>query len=145
MIQDLNLQDTCRLVGHCHNVSRFHHALDLFVQSSDYEGTPNSVLEAMALSTPIVATDAGGTCELVADGVHGLVVPRGSSSVISAAIHRALHDQVATRTRTIAARERIERELSFERRMQRVETVYRDLLAPAAPPPGEVADTRATT
>ena len=46
-----------------------HHAFDLFVQSSDYEGTPNAVLEAMALETPIVATDAGGTAEIVHDGV----------------------------------------------------------------------------
>ena len=46
----------------------FHHAFDLFVQSSDYEGTPNAVLEAMAFETPIVATAAGGTAELVRDG-----------------------------------------------------------------------------
>jgi glycosyltransferase involved in cell wall biosynthesis len=145
MIQDLNLQDSCRLIGHCPDVARFHHALDLFVQSSDYEGTPNSVLEAMALGTPIVATDAGGTSELVVDGVHGLVVHCGSASVISAAIEQALNDPAGTQARTLAARVRIERELSFERRMQRVEGIYRDLLARTAAPPGQVADTHAIT
>ena len=72
------LDDCCRLTGHVDDVASVHHALDLFVQSSDYEGTPNAVLEAMAFETPLVATDAGGTAELVTDGVHGLVVPAGS-------------------------------------------------------------------
>lgn len=48
-----------RLLGHRDDVDFVHHALDLFVQSSDYEGTPNAVLEAMAFENPIVATSAG--------------------------------------------------------------------------------------
>jgi glycosyltransferase involved in cell wall biosynthesis len=40
-------------------------------------GTPNVVLEAMALETPVVATDVGGTRELCEDGVHGRIVPAG--------------------------------------------------------------------
>ncbi len=49
-----------------------HHAFDLYVQSSDYEGTPNAVLEAMALETPVVATDVGGTAELIVNGSDGI-------------------------------------------------------------------------
>ena len=49
------------LLGHRADVDLLHHAFDVFVQSSDYEGTPNAVLEAMAFETPIVATRAGGT------------------------------------------------------------------------------------
>jgi glycosyltransferase involved in cell wall biosynthesis len=128
-IRDQGLESVCRLIGHCGDVPRFHHALDLFVQSSDYEGTPNSVLEAMALETPIVATAAGGTGELVRDGVDGMIVPCGDPEVLANAIDQALTDPVAACRRAIAARERVERELSFERRMRRVETIYRDLMA----------------
>src|SRR5207253_1747453 len=67
------LPDACRLLGHCDDIVAVHHASDLFVQSSDYEGTSNAVLEAMALETPVVATAAGGTAEIVADNVHGLI------------------------------------------------------------------------
>jgi glycosyltransferase involved in cell wall biosynthesis len=127
-IAALDLQPICRLVGHREDVPTFHHALDLLVQSSDYEGTPNAVLEAMALQTPIVATDVGGTAELITNGVHGLVVPPGDVDAIAAAIEAALGDASATRSRADAARLRVERELSFERRMQSVETVYQALI-----------------
>ena len=106
-----------------------HHAFDLFVQSSDYEGTPNSVLEAMALRTPIVATDVGGTAELVAHGVHGLIVPPGDVDALAGAIERALSDPAAMLARADAARDRVEQELSFERRMRRVEAIYEELMA----------------
>ena len=46
-IASLALGERCRLVGQQADIVAFHHALDLFVQSSDYEGTPNVVLEAM--------------------------------------------------------------------------------------------------
>jgi glycosyltransferase involved in cell wall biosynthesis len=127
-IDDLDLHGICRLVGHHENVPSFHHALDLFVQSSDYEGTPNAVLEAMALGTPIVATDVGGTAELVSHGVHGLIVPPGNVAAIAGAIEAALSDLPGTRARADAARRRVERELSFERRMQSVESIYLGLI-----------------
>ena len=125
---ELNLQPFCQLIGHCNDVPGFHHALDLFVQSSDYEGTPNAVLEAMALGTPIVATDVGGTAELVSNGVHGLIVPPGDVGAIASAIDTALRDESAARRRADAARQRVEQTLSFERRMQSVEAVYRALI-----------------
>ena len=55
-----------QIARHTPDVIALHHGLDLLVQSSDYEGTPNAVLEAMALETPVVATAAGGTAELMA-------------------------------------------------------------------------------
>ncbi len=126
-IAELGLSDCCTLTGHCTDVAGVHHAFDLFVQSSDYEGTPNAILEAMALRTPLVTTDAGGTAELVADRVHGLVVRCGDLDGIEAAMRDALADPAAARRRADAARARIEGELSFERRMQRVEAVYDEL------------------
>ena len=127
-IDELSLQPICRLIGHCEDVPTFHHALDLFVQSSDYEGTPNAVLEAMALGTPIVATDVGGTAELVSHGVHGLIVAPGELAALANAIDAALGDIAGARARAEAARRRVEEELSFERRMQSVESIYLALI-----------------
>jgi glycosyltransferase involved in cell wall biosynthesis len=133
-IRDCDLAAVCRLVGHRQDVPAIHNALDLFVQSSDYEGTPNAVLEAMALETPVVATDVGGTAELVTNGVHGLIVPPGDADALAGAIAGALQDGPATRARAAAARKRVEGELSFERRRQRVEAVYDELIASLAQP-----------
>jgi glycosyltransferase involved in cell wall biosynthesis len=119
-----------RLVGHQTDIILLHHAFDVFVQSSDYEGTPNAVLEAMALETPIVATDVGGTNELVTADVHGLVVPPRQPTAIVNAIERVFANRDATRRRVAAARRRVECELSFRARMSTVERIY-DALAGA--------------
>lgn len=122
------LADVCTLAGHRSDVVDVLHAFDLFVQSSDYEGTPNAVLEAMAVETPVVATSAGGTGELIEDQVHGLIVPPGDLPALVAGIERALDDKDATARRVVAARRRIEDELSFAARMRAVERIYEDLI-----------------
>ena len=121
------LGSCCRLLGHVDDVPLFHHALDLFVQSSTYEGTPNAVLEAMALETPVVATDVGGTAELVAHGRDGLIVASGDAGALAAAMQTALADGEATRARVAAARRRVETDLSFESRLRALEAIYREL------------------
>lgn len=129
MVSRLNLNSRCRLLGHVDDISALHHALDLFVQSSDYEGTPNAVLEAMALETPVVATDVGGTAELARDGLEALIVPPRDETALAQAMRRALHDPCAAAERARAARRRIETDLSFQTRMGKVEAIYAELLA----------------
>ena len=130
-IQALRLTESCTLVGHAGDVRPSHHAFDLFVQSSDYEGTPNAVLEAMALETPIVATDAGGTAELVEDGVHGRILPIGRVDRLIHAMQEALADSNAARKMADRARLRVEGELSFESRVRKVEGIYAEMMGHA--------------
>jgi glycosyltransferase involved in cell wall biosynthesis len=127
LIRRLNLDGACRLLGHTPDVIRLHHALDLLAQSSDYEGTPNAVLEAMALETPVVATAAGGTAELIADGVHGRIVPTGDLPALRDAIVGAFIRREEAQTRAMAARLRVVGELSFAARNARIEAIYREL------------------
>jgi glycosyltransferase involved in cell wall biosynthesis len=129
--QALGLQNSVTLTGHITDVMALHHALDLFVQSSDYEGTPNSVLEAMAMETPIVATEAGGTAELIFDGEHGRVIPIGRVDRLISGMQAALADPVTTRTMADRARRRVEGELSFESRVRKVEGIYQEVLGHA--------------
>jgi glycosyltransferase involved in cell wall biosynthesis len=128
----LGLTGACHLLGHRLDVADLHDAFDLFVQSSEYEGTPNAVLEAMAMETPIVATDAGGTTELVRSGVDALVVRAGDIQALRAAIQQALDDPAAARRRAAAARERVEREFAFAERTRRLESIYDELLTARA-------------
>jgi glycosyltransferase involved in cell wall biosynthesis len=127
-VAQLALGDSCRLLGHRTDVADIHHALDLFVQSSDYEGTPNAVLEAMALETPIVATDVGGTAQLVRHGIDGLIVEPAHGNALASAIEMALMETQLTSGRVASARRRVENELSFEARMRAVERVYEELV-----------------
>jgi len=87
---------------------------DAFVLNSTYEGLPHVVLEAMAEGVPVVATDAGGTGEVVQDGVTGLLVPPGRPDALLAAIRTVLGDaETARRLREGAARA-LETRFSYE-------------------------------
>lgn len=126
----LNLSESCHLLGYRADVADLHHAFDLFVQSSEYEGTPNAVLEAMAMETPIVATNAGGTAEMARHAREGLIVISGDPNPLVAAMRRTIQEPEATAVRVLAARRRVETELSFDARMRAVEEVYVDLVQP---------------
>jgi glycosyltransferase involved in cell wall biosynthesis len=124
----LALGNRCQLLGQRDDVVALHHAFDLFVQSSEYEGTPNAVLEAMAMETPIVATAVGGTGELIEDKIHGRLVPPNDPRALAVAIHETLTDSQATARRVAAARSRVERTLSFDARMRALEAIYDRLM-----------------
>jgi glycosyltransferase involved in cell wall biosynthesis len=124
----LGVADRCIFTGHRGDIADLHHAFDLFVQSSEYEGTPNAVIEAMAMETPLVATDVGGTSELAFDNLHGLLVPGRDVPALEGAIERALNDPVGCRTRALAARQRIESDLSFAARTRRLEDIYTEMV-----------------
>jgi glycosyltransferase involved in cell wall biosynthesis len=131
-VRTLQLGPAVRLLGHQEDVASLHHAFDLFVQSSDYEGTPNAVLEAMALETPVVATAAGGTAELAEDGAHASIVPCGEPSALAGAMAHLLANPDIARVRACAARKRIETRLSFTARTRALEGIYADALADQA-------------
>jgi len=133
---DLLAPGTWQFCGHTGDVARLHHALDVFVQSSDYEGTSNAVLEAMALETPIVATAAGGTAEMIEHDVHGRVVGCGDPIQLASAISETLLESQARAERVARARERVETTLSFDERVATVERIYADLAAMFPRPAG---------
>ena len=65
---------------------------DVVVQASEAEGSPNALLEAGAAGRPIVATAAGGTTDIVADGQTGLLVPVGDDDALATALRTTLDD-----------------------------------------------------
>ena len=72
---------------------------DIFLTTSDYEGISNSLLEAMAIGMPVVATDCtpGGARMLIRDGENGLLVPRGDAEKSAGALDRMANDDALRR------------------------------------------------
>ncbi len=66
----------------------------MFVLSSDYEGVPNALIEAMAMGMPVVAADCspGGASALIDNGNNGVIVPVGDKAAMSAAMNRIADD-----------------------------------------------------
>ena len=71
-IKESNLTEYVKLLGNVSNVEDYLAEADVFALSSDYEGLPLVVLEAMAAGLPIVSTDVGGVKDIVTDnGISG--------------------------------------------------------------------------
>ena len=124
----LGIAACCRFLGHRTDIADLQDAFDMFVQSSEREGAPNAVLEAMAMETPVVATNVGGTREIAFPGLHGLLVPSHDIEALAVGMRRVLADPAAAWRRAVAAREWVERELSFAGRIGRLERIYEDLI-----------------
>ncbi|MFL5542790.1 MAG: glycosyltransferase family 4 protein [Longimicrobiaceae bacterium] len=104
---------------------------DLFVLNSSYEGLPHVVLEAMAEGVPVVATDAGGTGELVRHGETGVLVPVGDDAALTAAIRRLLDDAPLRRALAAGALRRMRDEFSLAAMVETTERILRESAAPA--------------
>ena len=68
-------------------------AADASILSSSWENFPHSVVESLAVGTPVIATRVGGVAEVVEDGVNGLLVPVGDADALAAAVRRFFADE----------------------------------------------------
>ena len=77
LIHDLNLQNRVQLLGKIdsNRISQFLLTADIFIQASDYEGLPHSLLEAINHEVPILSTEAGGCKDLLNGGERGFIIP----------------------------------------------------------------------
>ena len=84
-------------------VAAAYSAADLFVIPTLDDNLPNTVLEALACGTPVVAFASGGVPEMIEDGITGALVPRGDASALSARIAQLLHDRATLTAMSAAA------------------------------------------
>jgi glycosyltransferase involved in cell wall biosynthesis len=123
----LGLTDRVLITGARDDVSGALAAMDVAVLSSDYEGSPRSILEFMDAGKPIVATRVGGIPDVIDDGVHGLLVPPRDEAALASAVTGLLRDPDRGRRMGARARERCRRELSLDHTVQRLAELYEEL------------------
>ncbi len=93
LIEKKGLGDRFILYGFVKEAYNYAKALDLFVLPSRNEGLGSSLLIAMALKVPVVATKVGGTVEAVKDGLTGLLVPPSNPKTLAEAILRLVRER----------------------------------------------------
>lgn len=91
LIRKLDLTDEVKLLGSQKEISGFYEQADIFIHSSAAEGCPNVVLEAMASGTPVVASNTGGTPEIVNDKV-GRLFEFGNISDLEAKLSELIYN-----------------------------------------------------
>jgi glycosyltransferase involved in cell wall biosynthesis len=134
-IADLGLDGRVQVHGHLEQrrVRALLEGSDVLLHASRGEGIPNVVLEAMACAVPVVVTDAGGTSELVRDGVDGFVCPpRDPGALASALLTLARDPELRTRMGA-SGRARVESGWTLERQAELWAELYERVVRSARP------------
>jgi glycosyltransferase involved in cell wall biosynthesis len=109
------LSDRFHPLGERSDVSQILNELDVLVHSARQEPFGRVLLEAAAAGVPIIATDVGGTREMLSDGEHALLVPPDDPSAIADALLRLSRDAVLRTRLRDAARQHVARSFPIER------------------------------
>jgi glycosyltransferase involved in cell wall biosynthesis len=106
LARELAIEERVRFLGAQprERVVELFRAADATILSSSWENFPHTVVEALAVGTPVLAMEAGGVAEVVHDGVNGLLVPPGDTDALTRAVRRFFRDEsLRARLRTQAA------------------------------------------
>ena len=127
MAAAFGISGSVRFLGFREDVHEWIRAFDVLVNPSLSEGMPNSVLESMALGTPVIATRVGGVPEFVEDGATGILVSPADPRAIEEAVFSCYLDPQRRTVLSEAARERMKN----ARQRQKLEflSLYKSVLA----------------
>jgi glycosyltransferase involved in cell wall biosynthesis len=135
LIGDLKLSDRFHFVGGVKNLREYLSTADIFILPSRSEGFSNAIVEAMAASLPIVATDVGGNTEAVNDGVSGLIVPSEDPAALAAAITQLLSDPPKAREMGAAGKKLASEKFTTDAMMHQITLAYANLLTKTSSAP----------
>jgi L-malate glycosyltransferase len=128
IVAELNLSDRLHFAGGITNLREHFAAADIFVLPSRSEGFSNAIVEAMAASLPVVATDVGGNAEAVQDGVSGIIVPSEDVAALSAAILQLLSDPSKAKEMGLEGKRLASERFTTDAMMKQITSAYFSLL-----------------
>jgi glycosyltransferase involved in cell wall biosynthesis len=124
------LQSVVRFTGYRKDPLEIVEALDVVVLTSISEGLPVTLLEAMALRKPVVATNVGGVPEVVQDGVTGFLVPSGNAPEFARALISLFKNPNLMKIMGEQGRKRVEENFSLSIMAEKTDNVYFEVLEP---------------
>ncbi len=125
---DLRLSNEVSFVKSSPSAEIFLGCLDVFALSSESEGMPLTLLEAMAAGVPVVATGVGGIPEVIENGADGYIVPASGPEPLARMISSLLSHPGEAREMGRRGRETVRRRFDAGRTVRETERVYSDLL-----------------
>lgn len=122
------LEDRVRFLGHREDIGDLLAAADVFAFPSVYEGLGGGVLEAMAMSVPVVASDIPALTEVLENGRGGVLVPKDDSTALAASLASLLDDTGTARQIAAVARSIFDARFTIERSVQGMVQLYERVL-----------------
>jgi glycosyltransferase involved in cell wall biosynthesis len=122
------VDDRLRFLGRRSDALAFIAAADVYVNPADHEGLPVTILEAMALGRPVVATAVGGVPSVVRDGETGVLVQPQQPEELAAAIRGLLNDPASARELGERGKRLVDAEYGLEPMIRSFEQTYTEVL-----------------
>lgn len=127
IVQDAGVADRLTLAGRRQDMPQVYAAMDVYVLSSHDEGMSNALLEALAMEKPVVATDVGGTGEVIESGKTGLLVPPKDWQALARALGSVLQQRESWKELGKAGRKTVVERFSAHSMVRAMERVYVEL------------------
>lgn len=128
LAKSLGISQVCEFAGLRYDIARVLFAFDVFVLSSVLEGLPRTVIEAMAMGRPIVATDIEGVREELRDNETGLLVPPANPDALAKAVLSLLENRKMAKRLGREARKDAEKRFDLKHTLANVEMLYENVL-----------------
>jgi len=125
---ELGIVRRCLFVGYQNEMGRFYQAIDALVLPSINEGTPVSVIEALAAERPAVATRVGGIPDVIRDGVDGFLVDAGDVDDLAKKLALLAREPARRAAMGAEGRARVLERYAVERLVDDIDLLYRSLL-----------------
>jgi glycosyltransferase involved in cell wall biosynthesis len=124
----LGINEKVRFLGHVSDRLALYHAFDALLMTSDFEGTPMVLLEAMSCGLPVVASAVDGIAEVCTDGHDALLIAPGDVAGFAAALEGMLQDDGLRATLGRNARNTILERYEIRGLVRRIESIYEEVL-----------------
>jgi glycosyltransferase involved in cell wall biosynthesis len=136
LAHELGVARSCLFLGYQEDVAPFYAISDAVVLTSANEGTPVTIIEALAAGRPVVVTAVGGVADVVEDGVTGYLVGAGDADAMADRLARLAADPSLAAALGAEGRRRVTERYAVSRLVDDVDRLYRSLLS--RPSPGRV-------
>jgi len=124
-VKELGLSDRFILPGPTIDIGEMFACMNVFLMTSRFEGTPNTLIEAQAAGVPVVAPDVGGIRDAMIDGLTGLLTAGRTASELADAVLRILHDACWARRAAKHARRFVAKRFNWRRNVNATVKLYR--------------------
>ena len=132
LAEELQVGDAVRFTGFRRDVGSIYRASDAVALSSANEGTPVSLIEALAAGCAVVTTDVGGAVDVLDGGRVGLLVPPGDTKAFADRLEELVRQPELRHQFGVAGREHVLARYSVDRLVRDVDRLYRKLLGAEA-------------